>query len=634
MMQNTTKELCGKSENKQRKSSGISSSFIIKIVFFCILTSFLIVMLLSVVLSVYMGSIMQNEAMENSRQTIETMNEFFDKKVNAVKRLLYGMYQDRYIRGGIQNFFSDSNTPGEDVHLIQQCSEMLNSRYGYADNALTGVSLYGLERGKQAELLQTYCFKNREETINQLLQDAKIQLREDVAKSRAFYSVYIQFDSDHTFLNGTFTVYDFIRDPHDLTSITGILAFHYDMDRISKQLSRYIDGDSKKVFLLSDRYGLLYSSDKDYESLLLQDFSDFRQRKPHAGFAGTMYESSGYLLSVAENDRFDLKVVNLVNKWRLYEDIWRLDFFVFSMMCVALVIISVLVWLFSKRISRRIASITEGIHKIEQGDLHTVIPTTKNADELDLIAGSLTNMCNSLRENAQLQQQAQQQRNEAVLCQKDAEIYALQAQINPHFLYNMLEVARMKAAVDGCEDTAMMIKLLASIFRGSVGRGALATIGEELECCMHYVRLFEIRRESSIKVQMNVSPEIRKCMICTHILLPIVENALVHGVPDEHAQITISAQRVDNDISFTIEDNGPGVDAEQLEKLQVQIQNYGSDNGHIGLANVNKRLHLIYGEQYGICIESGEGKGFTVRLSIRVGEKEGGHDDVQCTVGR
>ena len=617
-----------KKEGKGKKRLGIKSSFIIRLILFCMITSFSVVILLSTVLSAYVSIMMRDDAIGDSRQSLITMNDFFEEKMNAVKRFHYGMYQDADIRYAVQTFFAGSNTPGEDITIIQQCSEMLNSRYGYADHALSGVSLYGLEYGKQAELLQTGGFHHREAAMKKLLADAKNKSDTNISENRIFYSVYLDRGEDGGLLNGTISMYDFIREPGNLTHIIAILAFHYDLNKISGELKGIPGEKSRRILVLSDNDEVLYSLDMNYGLDPVGDRSDFREMERYHSMGAKIYESAQYLMGIAENERFGFRVVCLTDKKQLYSRIRALNVFTFSMMGAALVAVSFLVLLFSRRISRRISIITDGIGSIKQGNMYTRIPTTPKEDELDLIAHSLTDMCNSLREKAALQQQAERQRNEAVLCQKDAEIYALQAQINPHFLYNMLEVARMKAVVDGCMDTALMVKILSDIFRESVGRGALATISEEIECCMLYVRLFEIRRESSIRVKLDICPEIRKSRISTHILLPIVENALVHGLAEENAVISISAHRQDNDILFTIQDNGPGLTDKQLEDLNMQIENYTSREKHIGLANVNKRLKLIYGMQYGIHIKSRPGEGLTVQLTIGAKGKGTGEDYV------
>lgn len=615
-------------EGKGKKKLGIKSSFILRLILFCMITSFSVVILLSAVLSAYVSIIMRDDAIGESRQSLVAMNGFFEEKMNAVKRFHYGMYQDVNIRCAVQTFFAGSNTPGEDIDIIRQCSEMLNSRYGYADNVLSGVSLYGLEYGRQAELLQTGGFHHREAAMQKMLADAKEKSEANISENRIFYSVYLALGEDDGLPDGTLSIYDFIREPGNLTHIIGILAFHYDLNKISGELKGVPGEKSRRILVLSDKDEVLYSLDMNYEWALVDGGNGFREMGQYHSMGAKIYESPQYLMGVTENERFGFRVVCLTDKKQLYSRIRSLNVFTFSMMGAALVVVSILVLLFSRRISRRITIIMDGIGSIKQGDMYTRIPTTPKEDELDLIAHSLTEMCRSLREKAAMQQQAERQRNEAVLCQKDAEIYALQAQINPHFLFNMLEVARMKAVVDGCMDTALMVKILSDIFRESVGRGTVAAIGEEIECCMLYVRLFEIRRESSISVKLDVCQEIRKSRIPTHILLPIVENALVHGLAEENAVISISAHREGDDILFVIQDNGPGLTDKQLEDLNLQIENYTSREKNIGLANVNKRLKLIYGSKYGVRIQSRPGEGLTVQLAIGTDGKGPGKDYV------
>jgi len=286
---------------------------------------------------------------------------------------------------------------------------------------------------------------------------------------------------------------------------------------------------------------------------------------------------------------------------------------------VALIIVAAL--LFSRGLSGRFKTISAGIGQIEAGQLDVELPVRGCDDELDQISRNLNHMQSRLKEQLQQEEKARQQKEKALLSQKDAEIYALQAQINPHFLYNMLEVARMKAVTDGAQDTATMIRILAEIFRRNVGRDVITTVDEEMEYCALYSELFALHNQNGLMTKIEVAPDLKKCLIPTHILQPILENALIHGTlhSEEEAVVQIHGEFRGGDLLFIVRDDGTGMVPDVLSDLRRRLDS-GADKGDghkIGLRNVNQRLKLLFGNQYGVTVESKEGVGTTVTIRMK-----------------
>lgn len=194
-----------------------------------------------------------------------------------------------------------------------------------------------------------------------------------------------------------------------------------------------------------------------------------------------------------------------------------------------------------------------------------------------------------------------------------AEIKALQAQINPHFLYNTLNTITWQAADQGAKEISILSKSLGSFFRIALSKGReIITIREELEHVKSYLEIQKIRYKSKVNYSIEIDDEIKDCSIIKILLQPLVENAIYHGIKTKegHGNISITAvMKMDEltipAIKLCVEDDGLGIEKDQLEILNDGLSKgiVDSKNGY-GIYNVNQRLKLTYGEIYGLSLES------------------------------
>ena len=185
----------------------------------------------------------------------------------------------------------------------------------------------------------------------------------------------------------------------------------------------------------------------------------------------------------------------------------------------------------------------------------------------------------------------------------EAQLRALQAQINPHFLYNTLDLINWGALDYGAGPVAKIARDLGEFYRLSLNHGSsVISIGDELRHVESFVRIENVHYEGAISLEISVAEEIRTYACLNILLQPFVENSIVHGIA-RHADITRTRIRIDarkegEDIRFVIEDDGPGIDPEEIHALLVD-ERLSASRG-FGINNVNFRLKLCYGERYGI----------------------------------
>lgn len=208
----------------------------------------------------------------------------------------------------------------------------------------------------------------------------------------------------------------------------------------------------------------------------------------------------------------------------------------------------------------------------------------------------------------------------------DTQMKALESQINAHFLYNTLEAINSLAEIEGAEDISVMALALGDMFRYSIKtKGALVTLEKELAHVKNFVAIQQIRFDNGFRFEMDVPEELYSCRILKLILQPLVENALYHGLLHCNAgsSIYLSARKENKIIYFTVKDDGVGMASETLEQLQKLLEEkpkFGELSQHanesIGLKNINARIRLCYGEDYGLSVKSEQGCGTTVQIKI------------------
>jgi len=271
-------------------------------------------------------------------------------------------------------------------------------------------------------------------------------------------------------------------------------------------------------------------------------------------------------------------------------------------------------YLLSNYYVNRLANLNQKMKSLESGNLNTILATQsgQTGDEIDEIYMSFNYMTGELRrlmiEHYKLGKNIM-----------SAELKALQAQINPHFLYNTLDLINWGALNHGADEVAQIAINLGQFYRLSLNHGRTAIrIDDELKHVEAYVNIENVHFAGAVNLEIDVSEEIREFACLNIILQPFVENSIMHGIaeyPDIiECNITISAFKEGEDILFTICDDGPGIEQERLSCILDEITpNF--NNGY-GVKNINFRLKLCYGDKYGVSYESMPDEGTTVYIRI------------------
>ena len=239
----------------------------------------------------------------------------------------------------------------------------------------------------------------------------------------------------------------------------------------------------------------------------------------------------------------------------------------------------------------------------------------QNKDELEYILTSIQRTVNA-RKNTE------DALAERLRLLKKAQAVALQSQINPHFLNNTLETINWTAIelLGGRNEISRMAGALSRMLRMTLENSdTVVPVSTEIQHCMYYLEIQKTRYEDKFEVSWQIPEEIKSCRIIRIVLQPLIENAIYHGIKpmSNKGQITIRGQTKEGLLLITVSDNGLGMTEQELETLQRNMQSdMIRESCHIGMANVNQRLKLYYGEEYGLTVDSGEGTGTSVTVWI------------------
>jgi len=212
------------------------------------------------------------------------------------------------------------------------------------------------------------------------------------------------------------------------------------------------------------------------------------------------------------------------------------------------------------------------------------------------------------------------------LLKKEAEIKLLQAQINPHFLYNTLDSIYSIAKINKVEEISLMVSALSKFFRVSLSSGREnVTLKESVDIVISYLTILNIRYKGKISFDVDVPPELTGCIVPKLILQPIVENAVYHGIQKnkDTGHLLISASSSEGILRLIVEDDGIGIAEEELLKLrQVVMGDLQEETLSYALRNLYLQIKLKYGPAYGLHIDSEQGKGTRVTVSLPVVQQE------------
>ncbi|HAQ8231494.1 TPA: sensor histidine kinase [Enterococcus faecium] len=268
-----------------------------------------------------------------------------------------------------------------------------------------------------------------------------------------------------------------------------------------------------------------------------------------------------------------------------------------------------------KRYSQQVSIVMQAMDQTAAGNLETRIDITNTEYELKELSIGINEMLDSIN-------QFVEDIYKLEIKQQDAHMRVLQAQINPHFLYNTLEYIRMYAISEGSEELADVVYAFSALLRNNTNQEKTITLKEELDFCEKYVYLYQMRYPNRVAYHFMIDPDLEKIEVPKFVIQPLVENYFKHGIDFTRFDNALSVKVLQEGkrVRIIIKDNGKGMTEKRLKQIEEKLSHPKVElHGSIGLQNVNERLRASFGSSYYMSLENNETGGLTVSITFKEG---------------
>lgn len=403
---------------------------------------------------------------------------------------------------------------------------------------------------------------------------------------------------------------------------TGIVSIEEKvLEKICKSAQISEDSRTNFLFITDKKNNIVSYTDKE---LIGKNMNRIIEKQDN-GLA--CIQGEDYFVFQEEIPSTKWQLVSALNVDYVYDKLGDIQKIIWIVSLMLAILVIVLVACVSKKMSRYINDILNTMNKVQGGKLSSKVPIPKGEkNEISQIATHFNIMMNTVNEQMEMIKESGKR-------EKEAEIRALEAQINPHFVYNTLDSINWLAIENGQEEISSMLSQFAQILRYQIQKSnKIVTIQEELGYLEKYLFLQKARFMDSFEYVIECQETVKMCRINKMIFQPFIENAILHGVADMETGglITIKILNVnDNLLSFIVSDNGHGMTEEQIRLIFEDRTNPGNS---IGVLNVLDRLDLYYGKDYTITIQSHMGQGTVITTTIPKSYEtwEERHENTDC----
>lgn len=385
---------------------------------------------------------------------------------------------------------------------------------------------------------------------------------------------------------------------------------------------QFPDSNSNRKFIVTDsKRSIIYHSDKNRIMSILSDNKYDPVFLNDKGYFTYSDHGVNYLASYSTSRLSNWKVIAVTPLESVVEKANTIRSSLIWLVIISLLFAIIFSILFSQYISQPLKNLTVKMQSVGMGNFETSC-TPKGTKEVYLLGEGFNSMIEKIKNLLKNEFQLK-------LLKKDAEFKALQAQINPHFLYNTLESISILADIEKVPQVGKTCRILSNMFRYSIStKTDVVPIRCEIEHLQDYLSIIKLRFEEMIDFHINIGSELYEYEIIKLVLQPLVENSINHGLSDLSTKgiISVSALKENEIINFIISDNGKGMTVEKKNDIINMLKNINSTNiweawqdnsTSIGLRNIHLRLASYYGQKYGIVsIESNPGGGTSISISI------------------
>jgi two-component system, sensor histidine kinase YesM len=545
------------------------------------------------------SAVIMQEVSNNSKQIVRQVSDKIDYNMKEVDKNTLLFVWSSQTQAILESNFSKETLHKRKENQMELESTMqtfLNTR-----NEIESIYIYRIDGDE---------FYIDNSTYNKEVRKRLIMKRTQIAESSEMQNgknVWISLNLNKGLITGSRVIYDTIN-----LNKLGLLIINI-QEKYLRDLYSNIEMSPNSFFIIKNQSGEVVSTNSKLNS---EEINSLVKNLQKADYNSDFTVNGNYFIVKSSCEYTGWEVLGFIPKSELVGGIIKLGSSIFLIGIICAIISIILLVLLSTYIFNPIKKLTKLMKKVEQEDF-SVKAEIYSKDEL----GELTNVFNKMIEKIRylIEEVYKQQ-----IVKKEAEFKLLQAQINPHFLYNTLDSINWIAKVNGVEDISKMVVALGQLMRVSIAKGSSSvTLEQDLDYINNYFIIQRMRYRDKFKVITEIDEVSKKCIVPKMLLQPIVENALVHGIERKMGKgsILIRAGIESGNLLIDVIDDGLGMNEEKckeilkIEDLDINISKDEIHTG-IGVSNVNRRIKMLFGQEFGINIQSEPGKGTKVEICL------------------
>lgn len=564
----------------------------------------------------------------NSADLMAQAGNFFDEKLKGIIRRVFALQLNDNFHKSLSKFLFNEEKYQYALTLSQVSSSFAEIRSTEA--FISSIFMYT----PKGEFFDSSKIKNHHFNFK------KSQLYQELPQMLDSLILWGQNRKDQIYLERKMVVPFIVRFSIEGYNGDILLVINLDQQAIINYLTNIYSGEGNWILIL-DNYGREVVSGHDpITRMFMRDQAAIK--KIAAGDRGRIkcrYGTGNYIINYQGMTVAPWKIVNIQSERVLLKKINSFGIFLLLLTIAIVVICLIFALILANSITHPLALLENTIKKVTQRDFNVKF-NYNYRDEVGQLGKSFNFMVEEIRELihklndyiARLQEEKEKVKKEQIL-KRRAELKALQAQINPHFLYNTLDSIHWMADKMNASDISRMTMALGTLFRTGLNKGhEMIGIKDEIENVRSYLVIQKMRYGDQFDYVIDVDARLENLMTVKLILQPIIENAIYHGIKEKEAtgRIVIDGRKTENgtDIEFIIKDDGLGINPIKLDFINQRLEQGKADDRIMaeregyGIYNVNERIKLYFGLKYGLKFYSEMGKGTEVRILIPAVRKE------------
>lgn len=573
------------------KPRGIQS--VLMIVLSVISISIMIV--LGLILYMRFSTLSREDMVQSTQKLTEQAGESMEDYLVSMRQISDVLYY---------NIIKENDFSNQD----QVIQEGMNLMYEANRENLRSVALYN----SYGSLMAAEPVVSEKADPNVTQQDWYVKAMEEVENVH-FSTPHIQnlFDDNSLRYYWVISLSRAVEITEDGVTRLGVLLVDMDYSGISRMMNKLNTDNNGQYYYLCDSNGEIIYHPRQIQ---ISDGISSENSKGAAEYKDGVYDEKfeGERRKVVVNtiSYTGWKLVGVIPYSTFTHGMIDIRYFIVMIILVMIMMLCAINRVVSQRISRPVLLLNESVREYEAGKKPEIY-----------IGGSLEirHLGNSIQRSYEqidsLMKKIVLEQNE----RRKSELDALQSQINPHFLYNTLESITWMVEGERNDEAVFMISQLARLFRISLSQGrTIITVKEELQHAESYMNIQKVRYKNTFSVEFDVDPSLYSCCTVKLILQPILENAINYGVSsmEDCGEIRVTGRREDGNVILAVSDNGIGMSEEEVDLVLTDSNRIHKHGSGVGLVNVNNRIQILFGTEYGLSIESEPDEGTTVSICI------------------